>query len=165
MSIRTPIDVAISLAKVRGTAVFAAPDPGGAMARQLAQAFRHVSLFEPEPEKVRRLAIELPEANVTINEAKLGAERRLDARFVTLPLDALRLEHVGLVYLDLDGEEPLVLAGGTSMIAHWRPVVALAERGRAARFGYARQYAANALRAIGYGLAARAAHMAIMVPV
>lgn len=55
-----------------------------------------------------------------------------------IPIDMLRLEACDLIMLDIEGDELAALRGGSSVIAEFRPVVVIEDKGLSERHGIAK---------------------------
>lgn len=142
------MSMAIGRAKYRDTAV----DVGahiGIWTRRLAQAFGRVHAFEPVSENYDCLDANVQDMNVSIYEFALGAESGF-FKMILPPngnsgcwyaepgdgvpvktLDELFVgeEVVGLIKLDVEGQEGAVLRGGLELLERDGPVVVIEDNG------------------------------------
>lgn len=140
----------------------------------LAEAFQMVYAFEPVPEHIRCFQRNVLQANVSLQEIAVGAERGelsmcLDAEnsgkaygwfaevpgreLVTMvPIDSLGLQKVDFIKIDVEGMEPQVIAGAAATINTCRPVVLVEQKGHHERFGNTESAALVALQDMGMTL-------------
>lgn len=131
----------------------------GVFAQRLAEDFRAVYCFEPDPVIFRKLARNVPEDNVVLIQAALGKRNQfvstVRARREKLhmpPHDGvthvagagivptLRLDDVGfatcdLLVLDLEGMELFALHGAKDLLERCRPVVMVEAHGLGRHYG------------------------------
>lgn len=130
---------------------------GGLWVRPLAQAFRHVYTFEPDPLMFRCLVHNIDRDNVTfLNAAVGGGEARAPVvmdRYIpgnpganriapanagvipTLRIDDLRVTRCDLIQLDIEGYEYQALTGAEQTITKYRPVICIELRMHSGHFG------------------------------
>jgi FkbM family methyltransferase len=140
---------------------------GGAMgmwAKRFAQVFDVVYTFEPTPDSFYCCSFNCPEQNIVPFNAALGAEPgMINMQFPehkarsksgkdnlggfrcfpggyhpTIKLDDLQLQHVDLMFLDLEGYELFALRGAKDTIDRCRPVIIMEDKGCSGAFGYAK---------------------------
>lgn len=133
---------------------------GGAMgvwAKRMAQVFRDVYTFEPNPQSFYCTSFNNPEENVHAYNAALGNERKMikvgtpgnetnyganrvvgNGAIPTLRIDDLGLNGLNLLMLDIEGFELFALQGGYESIKAHRPVIVLEDKGCSTEFGYKR---------------------------
>lgn len=144
----------------------------GTWTRKLAQRFRTVVAFEPNPVNHAHLVANMKASNVVIHEIGLGDEHAtfgmapgpekdpnrnsgqmhlVDGNSVIVaPLDAYELRDVGLVKLDVEGFEWHALKGAEQTIKRWHPVVIVEENGLCRRYGVEDGAAGRLLESWGY---------------
>jgi FkbM family methyltransferase len=148
----------------------------GTWARVMAGRFAEVLAVEPSPDTFEALEANMVAfgcANVRTIRAALGAElgrcaMLLDsmhekagntgARYTvsghgTIPqvtVDSLALPALGLLKLDIEGAEPLALAGARLTLARCRPIVIYENKGLCRRHGLKADAPAQELKAAGY---------------
>jgi len=123
---------------------------GGAMgmwAKRMAQVFKTVYTFEPNPESFYCLNYNCPETNIVKVQAALGLTPRLvkmayhedpsnygammahpGGIIPTLVLDDLGLDQVDLIMLDIEGAELDALKGAEYIIEHQKPVICVEDK-------------------------------------
>lgn len=79
-------------------------------------------------------------------------------------IDGLDLTGCGLLALDIEGAEPLALAGAVETIRKFRPVILIEHKGLAGRFGFSDAEIEAELTRIGYRIAKRLTNDIIAVP-
>ena len=144
------IDLAISMCGQRRRAVQAGGNIG-LWPRRIAQSFKRVTTFEPEPVTHACLVRNVADAaNIEVHHAALGAERGA-ARIVreslashhlaegegtqVLVLDEFGFDDVDLIQLDVEGFELNALKGARETIMRCRPIIQLEIRGFTEAYG------------------------------
>lgn len=146
------IDRVLSRVAELGTAVQAGGNVG-VYPKKLAERFTHVVTAEPDAENFRCLTANLAgignvraiQAAVGDSAAKVGMMRdteNVGAHYIDgegeIPqtkIDELGLTACDLIYLDVEGYELKALRGATQTIEKFKPVVAIEDKGHAARYG------------------------------
>jgi len=127
----------------------------GVWPRYLMGKFVEIYTFEPEPTNFKCLAQNCPDRRIHKYPMALGnttkrvsmeypeGRRNMGACCVTdgneigmLRLDDLRLEACDLIQLDIEGYEPLAMAGAIATVRRYRPVVMLEDKGLSMKYGY-----------------------------
>jgi FkbM family methyltransferase len=81
-----------------------------------------------------------------------------------MKLDALNLQELDLLYLDIEGFEIPALLGAAATIARCRPIVAIEDKGLSERYGYKKDDAVGVMRAAGYAVVKRMHRDVIFAP-
>lgn len=145
----------------------------GVWASKLAGLFQRVITFEPDPANFRCLVHNTAAAgNVTAFPAALGEEPgwcdlrgqatnigahtvAAGSRLPVMSVDDLMLDACDLIYLDIEGSEPLAVKGAWETIKLFHPVIAIEDKGLSEAFGYARGAVEEMLAPLGYQVVAR----------
>jgi FkbM family methyltransferase len=146
----------------------------GLYPKRLAQEFKTVYTFEPDPENFARLKLNAPERNIIARQAALGADEqpvaisrvRRDGKHIKtheglvhvvgpglIPcqrIDGLRLPVCDLIYLDVEGYELRALQGAVSTLARCRPMLALELNKNLGFVGLTEDFVVRFLNAQGY---------------
>lgn len=142
---------------------------------RMAQKFKHVVTFEPDPACYPYLQQNLAGVpNVSaINAALLDCFTKcgvvtenavnMGAQFVspgvgevpTVTIDSLDLHACNLIYLDIEGAELLALHGAVETIMEYSPVIAVEDKGLSSRFGSQKGDIEKWLEQYGYKVVAR----------
>lgn len=144
----------------------------GGWTRALAARFAHVHAYEPALDTFSALRANTADlGNVTLHQQALldrattvavhcPPERRaLTARYViadplgmveATTVDALGLEDLDLLKLDVEGAEVLALRGARQTLRRCRPLVIIEEFGHGHRYGHPEGAAAALLKSFGY---------------
>jgi FkbM family methyltransferase len=150
----------------------------------LGEYFAEVVTFEPDPENYECLSRNVAGIPcVKPHHAALGESAgacgiRCDYRnncgapFVeygagdvpVATIDGLDLPGCGLLALDLEGAEPLALAGAVETIGKYRPVIMLEHKGHGDRFGFTKEDIEAHLARLNYRIATRLPNDIIAVP-
>ena len=138
---------------------------GGAMgmwAKRMAQVFDVVYTFEPTPDSFYCCSFNCPEPNIVPFNAALGSEAgMINMQFPehkarsksgkdnlggfrcfpggytpVMALDWLKLPHLDLLFLDLEGYELFALQGAIQTINDHHPVIVMEDKGCSRVFGY-----------------------------
>lgn len=167
------LDAALKLARGR-MAVVQAGGNLGIFPKRLAEEFRVVYTFEPDPVLFGHLRKNAPEKNIRATQAALGCSRepvrmaccRRDdsgrpvheglthvAGAGDIPqvlIDDLKLKKCDLIYLDIEGYELNALKGAVETIARCRPVLALEINSNIAHYDSSKQELREWVAARGY---------------
>lgn len=155
----------------------------GQFAKPMARLFEHVIAVEPAPDSAECLTLNLARfgvVNVAVKPVALGAQMGavtmdLDAkqtarkntggRYVlfggTIPLERIddwRLEHLGLLKLDVEGSEPFAITGALETLKRCRPIVLFENKRFWQRYGLTADAPQQILSALGYRHLASAGH-------
>ncbi len=148
----------------------------GTWTRPMAARFGRVLAFEPYDNDQAALQANMAAfgcANVELHQAALGAAaglvgwgldqkalemRNTGARYVvpdagTTPqrtLDSLALPSLGFIKLDVEGSEPLALAGARETLARCKPVVLYENKNHWRRYGLPKDAVSDLLMRLGY---------------
>jgi FkbM family methyltransferase len=160
----TSLDTVLKLVEGR-TAVIQAGGNLGIFPKRLAQEFRAVYTFEPDPKLFRIMIENAPENNIIRLQAALGYKRSSVKTYQrdivragqpvrthegvtniepggiipTLLIDDLGLDTVDLIYLDIEGSELDALMGASHTLSVSSPVVVCEMNSNAKRFGHTGQ--------------------------
>lgn len=159
------IEWAIAACRERRTAVQAGGNIG-LWPKRLAESFQRVLTFEPEP--ISRACLErnvyknvivspfaLGEKHGYCNIARksLGSHRVTEGESVTvIPVDALELDDLDLLQLDVEGYEWHALMGAIETIDRCRPVVQVELRNFTEKYGQTDNNVRELLASLGYRL-------------
>lgn len=160
------IDKVLPHVKVRKSCIQAGGNVG-VFAKRLAREFEFVYTFEPDPDNFACLAKNVEEKNVFKFQAALGERagnctlgrepNNCGANYIlpngpmpVLAIDSLKIEGVGLIYLDIEGWEYLALAGAIRTIVEFKPTIVIEDKGLSNRYGIARGVCEKMLSAYGY---------------
>ncbi len=157
------IEFAIGRRPQRRTAVQAGGNIG-LWPRRLAEAFARVITFEPEPisrscllrnvpasVEVRGEALGDAIGTCSIGRKSLGSHRVQPGTTVPVTtVDALQLQDVDLLQLDIEGYEWHALAGARDTLARCRPLVQVELRNFTDQFGHSDADVRELLAALGY---------------
>lgn len=141
---------------------------------KMAQRFKHVYTFEPDPACFPYLVdntIGTP-GLVAFNYALFSSSgtcrivsehgRNMGAQYIapgsdipTMTIDSLDLLACDLIYLDIEGAENEALLGAQQTISEFHPVVAIEDKGLSARFGTQQGHIEKWLESYGYSVVAR----------
>lgn len=154
----------------------------GVWAALMAQRFKTVWTFEPDPANYACLVENVP-ANVRHMNAGLGNKAdkvgmklfpdNCGAHYVSgsgdieiVTIDSLNLPACGYLCLDVEGYEPKALHGAVATIERFRPVIQMEEKGLSERYYGIRSGAAERwlVREHGYHIAKRVRKDVILVP-
>jgi len=154
----------------------------GVWALNLAQDFKRVITFEPDPTNFRALVHNTSTAkNILSLPCALGnkggtwcdLEREAGnagAHQVTkgdqapiITIDSLNLPALDLLYLDIEGFEMPAIVGALETIVKFKPVIAIEDKGLSKRYGYEQGAAEIYLGTIGYSVVARPHRDVVMV--
>ncbi len=151
----------------------------GTWSRLMAARFERVIAFEPSDDTNEALVANMTAfncQNVEIHRAALGAvggfiEMKLDgrgallkntgARYVAerhhattprLTLDSLGLRTLGLLKMDVEGSEPMILMGARATLARCKPIVLYENKGLCRRYGLKPTACEDLLRKADYKL-------------
>lgn len=142
----------------------------GLWSRRLMQCYRWVYAFEPIPELAECYRKNAQQSNYELRQVALGDRREtLIMRYephrsqnthihsegnITVPvqrLDDQRIDHVGLIKIDVEGWEIPVLLGGEAMILRDLPwIIVEQKQGAQARVGRHKQEITRLLESWGY---------------
>jgi FkbM family methyltransferase len=146
----------------------------GLYPKRLAQEFRRVYTFEPDPENFAKLRQNAPERNIIATQAALGADEqpvaisrvRRDGKHLhtheglthvvgpgLIPcqrIDNLQLPVCDLIYLDVEGYELRALQGAILTLARCRPILALELNKNLGFVGLTEDFVVRFLAAQGY---------------
>lgn len=154
----------------------------GVWALSLAQDFKRVVTFEPDPVNFRALVhntstaknilslpcalgnkggtwcdLEREAGNAGAHQVKLGDV----APVVTI--DDLNLPALDLLYLDIEGFEMMAIMGALNTIVRFKPVIAIEDKGLSERYSYKQGHAEKFLAGHGYEVVARPHRDVVMV--
>lgn len=152
----------------------------GVWARALADRFKRVLTFEPDPLNYRCLVNNVAGRNVTAFPAALGDKPgwcdldrrkgnagahqvRAGAAIPVMAVDDLFLPALDLLYLDIEGSEPSAIKGAWETIQDYHPVIAFEDKGLSRRFGVRKGETEQRLEGIGYVVVDRPARDVVMV--
>lgn len=127
----------------------------GVWANRLLKSFAEVWTIEPDLQNYLYLVRNMDHGVMPIWGALTGngiggvslerRENNAGAHFVdgpgrigTLTIDELQLENVGLICLDIEGMEPLALAGAIETLERCKPVLMVEDKGLSERYGHPR---------------------------
>jgi FkbM family methyltransferase len=165
------LDAAVRLTSGRDVAVQAGGNVG-VWAAHLAKQFAKVVTVEPDAANYECLQRNVP-FNVSHRKAAFGAApgfidlvtvdgnagahyARNGAHIPVVTVDSMGLEACDLLCLDVEGYEPLALAGAEQTIRKFRPVVMFEEKGLSERYyKIKRDSSQNWLAALGYKVRGR----------
>lgn len=146
----------------------------GLFPKRLAEEFKFVYTFEPDPDLFMKAARTAPERNILRYQAALGFDRKpiaLSSRrrdssgrasheglthvtgsghIPTMRIDDLSLEVCDLIYLDIEGFELLALQGGQKTISRCKPVIGVELNGNCEHYGYTDQQVRSWIHSNGY---------------
>lgn len=136
----------------------------GLWPRRMAEVFATVYTFEPEPisrecleQNVYKNVIVSPAAlgekvgTCAIKRRSLGSHSVQDGDTVQVTtIDALNLEHLDLLQLDVEGYEWHALMGGLVTIARCHPVIQVELRNFTEKYGHTDAEVTDILRSLGY---------------
>ena len=146
----------------------------GLFPKRLAQEFAAVYTFEPDPELFRIMLQNAPEPNIVRMQAAVGDKPgrvRMQRGNIKphgnphegtthvagegiipmMKIDDLCLPDVDLIYLDIEGHEPLALKGAVETIEFSKPVIVLEINANLSRIGSSEAELHSQLIALGYG--------------
>jgi len=165
-------DLSLSVGFARGRAVaIQAGGNVGVWAAHLAQTFARVETVEPDALNYSCLKRNVP-ANVSHRQAGFGDRAGAvgltmvsgnsgahyvngDGAIPVMTIDSLNLEACDLICLDVEGYEPLALAGAEATIRTYRPVLMFEEKGLSERYyGLTRGTSERWVLGLGLGYAA-----------
>lgn len=140
--------------------------------KYLAQRFKRVYTFEPDPVNFVALVFNCPEDNIIKIQAGLGKEPGFagmmevardnrgmmcvhengSGRFPILPLDTFGFKKLDFLQLDVEGYESHVLLGALETIKRCRPVIMFEDKMLDKRYGKV-EHPMDILEPLGYRLA------------
>lgn len=136
---------------------------------RMAKDFGRVFTFEPEPISRQCLEQNVPR-NVIVSGSALGAEpgfcgvkrRSLGSHHIVegtdvaiTPIDALQLDDVDLIQLDIEGYELNALMGAVQTIEKCHPVIQVELRGFTEKYGWSESDVRTLLVSLGYHMASQ----------
>lgn len=125
----------------------------GVWPRALAEKFKTVYTFEPDPLNFQCLSHNAPGGNIIKFNAALGNDHELidldrshrnncgafqivkGGDIPTHRIDDLGLKECGLIYLDIEGFEFEAIKGGIETVRKFHPVIAFEDKGLSERYG------------------------------
>lgn len=149
----------------------------GTWSKVMAGLFDRVLAFEPSPDTAEALRANMDAfgcRNVQVIEAAVGdlvsqvsmapldpraadmkntGARYIDTsggRIPMMTIDALELDALGFLKLDIEGAEPLALQGASDTLRRCRPIVLFENKGFCRRFGFKKTGPADVLTLLGY---------------
>ena len=155
----------------------------GTWPRLLVERFGTVYTFEPDPVNFHCLVNNCPYGNVIKLQAGLGSGREspssLDryvgncgahqlgdaGQYPVITIDSLKLQSCGLIYLDIEGFEPLALEGAEQTILRHRPVIGIEHKGLCRRYGLEPEYVIAQFERWGYAQVGSFSRDLIFAPV
>lgn len=146
----------------------------GVWPKKLAEKFKAVYTFEPEPQNFTCLAYNCPQSNIVKFQAALGLKRKMvsmayehgprnmgavyvdgGGNIPVLKIDDLCLPACDLIQLDLEGYDLEALMGGYGTIARFKPVIMAEDKGLSRRYGVEQGEIERYLKPLGYKVRAR----------
>ena len=182
------LDVAIRLARSRKVVVQAGGNLG-LFPKRLAEEFKIVYTYEPDPILFAHLKANAPEKRIVAQQAALGCSResvrmsccRRDGSgrpvheglthvsgsgdIPQVMIDDLNLGECGLIYLDIEGYELNALRGAERTIRRCRPVLAFEVNSNIAHYQSSKQELRDWVSQLGYKKKLRQSGDDIYVPV
>ena len=139
----------------------------GVWPKELSRHFATVYTFEPDWANFQCLVRNCDERNIVKMQAALGVPRgpirllgrdeNCGAHYVgghgvipVISVDSLYLTACDLIYLDIEGYEPLALQGAEQTIEKYRPVIALENKGHTDRYGVSQAGLEQLMQRFGY---------------
>jgi FkbM family methyltransferase len=159
----------------------------GIFPKYLSCLFKTVYTFEPDQELFQCMTRNAPERNIIRFQAAMGHDRNLvgmshvrrDGKpdnhagithvsgtgvIPTLRVDDLNLPVCNLLYLDLEGYEPLAIEGAKQTIGRCRPVICCEINKNAAFMGTTKDATRELICALGYRMAFRIKSDEVFLP-
>lgn len=151
----------------------------GVWALALVKHFDRVICFEPDATNFQCLIQNTAGENVTAFPAALGEKPgwcdldrrsgnagahqvRMGGPIPVMSIDDLFLPACDLIYLDIEGSEPVAIKGAWETIQDFHPVVAFEDKGLSRRFGVKMGQTEKMLEGLGYEVVARPARDVVM---
>lgn len=181
------LEKAIELTTGRDCAVQAGGNLG-IFPKRLAESFKQVITFEPDPKLYAAMRVNAPEGNIRTIRAALGnshapvsvsCKRRDDSGRATheglthvsgagdiqqMKLDDLNLKSCNLIYLDIEGYEMYALKGAERTIDQFRPVIGVELNRASSYYGIDRDVIRNWITSKNYKLSLRLNSDEVYVP-
>lgn len=164
------LEIGLTLCSSRRSAVQAGGNIGLWPAR-LARSFERVYTFEPDRISLECLKANVPE-NVVVSDEALGSapgvcgihhkslgSHRIEPEgsgVAITTIDALGLQDLDFLQLDIEGYEAEALAGGAATIERCHPIIQIELRGFSEKFGHTDAQIRERLQAWGYQQALKA---------
>lgn len=164
----TSLKKAISLCTAFNVAVQAGGNVG-VWPKYLSTTFRTVYTAEPDPDNFACLSANVPDDNVFKLQCGFGGKSKstpmgiskvdnnCGAGFLSgegnipiIELDALNLNKLDLLCLDIEGMEVDALRGGAKTISLYKPIILLEQKGHESRYGYTADSIGELMENAGY---------------